>query len=148
MKLLSHVRLLATSWTVAYQAPAFMGFSRQEYWSGAPLPSPSTLLRTLNCYLTFNSIIILLLCILLGFSDFFILYHSIPPYASPFLLFHLDPQKRKNCLININNIKYLFSILVSWHVFRFRREEEMGRGRQLLVILDFTGVTEDALNTW
>ena len=41
MKSLSHVRLLATPWTAAYQAPLSMGFSRQEYWSGAPLPSPS-----------------------------------------------------------------------------------------------------------
>ena len=40
VNLLSHVRLLATPWTVAYQAPPSMGFSRQEYWSGVPLPSP------------------------------------------------------------------------------------------------------------
>ena len=40
VKSLSRVRLLATAWTVAYQAPPFMGFSRQEYWSGVPLPSP------------------------------------------------------------------------------------------------------------
>ena len=39
-KWLSHVRLLATSWTAAYEAPLSMGFSRQEYWSGVPLPSP------------------------------------------------------------------------------------------------------------
>ena len=37
-KLLSHVWLLVTPWTAAYQAPPFMGFSRQEYWSGVPLP--------------------------------------------------------------------------------------------------------------
>ena len=37
MKSLSHVRLLATPWTAAYQAPPSMGFSRQEYWSGVPL---------------------------------------------------------------------------------------------------------------
>ena len=37
---LSRVWLLATSWTAAYQAPVPMGFSRQEYWSGVPLPSP------------------------------------------------------------------------------------------------------------
>ena len=37
--LLSHVRLLATPWTTAYWAPPSMGFSRQEYWSGVPLPS-------------------------------------------------------------------------------------------------------------
>ena len=39
-KSLSRVRLLATPWTAAYQAPPSMGFSRQEYWSGLPLPSP------------------------------------------------------------------------------------------------------------
>ena len=40
VKSLSHVRLFATPWTVAYQAPPSMGFSRQEYWSGLPFPSP------------------------------------------------------------------------------------------------------------
>ena len=40
VKLLSHVRLFGTPWTAAYQAPPSMGFSRQEYWSGVPLPSP------------------------------------------------------------------------------------------------------------
>ena len=40
MKLLSCVLLLATPWTAAHQAPPSMGFSRQEYWSGVPLPSP------------------------------------------------------------------------------------------------------------
>ena len=42
MKSLSHVWLFATPWTAAYQAPPSMGFSRQEYWSGVPLPSPSS----------------------------------------------------------------------------------------------------------
>ena len=41
VKPLSRVRLLATPWTAAYQAPPSMGFSRQEYWSGVPLPSPT-----------------------------------------------------------------------------------------------------------
>ena len=41
VKSLSHAWLLATPWTAAYQAPLSMGFSRQEYWSGVPLPSPS-----------------------------------------------------------------------------------------------------------
>ena len=40
VKLLSRVRLVATPWTEAYQAPLSMGFSRREYWSGVPLPSP------------------------------------------------------------------------------------------------------------
>ena len=39
VKSLSSVRLLATPWTAAHQAPPSMGFSRQEYWSGVPLPS-------------------------------------------------------------------------------------------------------------
>ena len=42
VKSLSHVRLLATPWTSAYQAPLPMGFSRQEYWSGVPLPQFSS----------------------------------------------------------------------------------------------------------
>ena len=42
VKSLSHVWLLVTPWTAAYQAPPSMGFSRQEYWNGVPLPSPST----------------------------------------------------------------------------------------------------------
>ena len=41
VKSLSRVRLFATLWTLVYQAPPSMGFSRQEYWSGLPLPSPN-----------------------------------------------------------------------------------------------------------
>ena len=43
VKSLSHVRLFVTPWTVTYQAPLSMGFSRQEYWSGLPFPSPGDL---------------------------------------------------------------------------------------------------------
>ena len=43
MKSLSRVRLFATPWTLAYQAPPPMGFSRQEYWSGLLFPSPGDL---------------------------------------------------------------------------------------------------------
>ena len=39
----SHVLLFVTPWTVACQAPLFMGFSRQEYWSGLPCPPPGDL---------------------------------------------------------------------------------------------------------
>ena len=39
-----HIRLFVTPWTVAQQAPLSMGFFRQEYWSGVPLPSPDTYL--------------------------------------------------------------------------------------------------------
>ena len=43
VKSLSHVRLFAIPWTVVYQASLSMGFSRQEYWSGLPFPSPGDL---------------------------------------------------------------------------------------------------------
>ena len=43
VKSLSHVRVFATPWTVAYQASPSMGFSRQEYWSELPFPSPGDL---------------------------------------------------------------------------------------------------------
>ena len=43
VKSFSRVRLFATPWTVDYQAPPSMGFSRQEYWSGLPFPSPEDL---------------------------------------------------------------------------------------------------------
>ena len=49
MKLLSRIQLLATPWTAAHQTPPSMGFSRQEYWSGVPLPSPTVCL----CYSNF-----------------------------------------------------------------------------------------------
>ena len=42
-EILFHVRLFVTPWTVAYQAPPSMEFSRQEYWSGLPFPSPGDL---------------------------------------------------------------------------------------------------------
>ena len=48
VKSLSHVWLLATPWTAAHQAPPSMGFSRQEYWSGVPLPSPILSLADLS----------------------------------------------------------------------------------------------------
>ena len=47
VKLLSHVRLVATLWTAAYQATPSVGFSRQEYWSRVPLPSPKGKATTL-----------------------------------------------------------------------------------------------------
>ena len=55
VKSLSHVWLLATPWTSAHQAPLSMGFSRQEYWRGLPLPSPflntgPSKLTTIECF--------------------------------------------------------------------------------------------------
>ena len=48
VKLLSQVRPSATPWTTAFQAPLSMRFSRQEYWSGVPLPSPWNVLKSLG----------------------------------------------------------------------------------------------------
>ena len=48
VKSLSRVRLLVTPWTTAHQAPPSMGFSRQEYWSGVPLPSLTLLTREMK----------------------------------------------------------------------------------------------------
>ena len=45
VKSLSRVQLLVTPWTVAHQAPPSMGFSKQEYWNGVPLPSPTFIYR-------------------------------------------------------------------------------------------------------
>ena len=50
VKSLSRVQLLATPWTAAYQAPPSMGFSRQEYWSRVPLPSPRDNIHGINSY--------------------------------------------------------------------------------------------------
>ena len=50
VKSLSHVWLLATPWTAANQAPRCTGFSRQEYWSGVPLPSPIYIIHTIYIY--------------------------------------------------------------------------------------------------
>ena len=47
VKSLSRVQLFATPWTAAHQSPPSMGFSRQEYWSGVPSPSPIKLLKKL-----------------------------------------------------------------------------------------------------
>ena len=52
VKSLSRVRPSGTPWTAAFQAPPSMGFSRQEYWSGVPLPSPWNLINRFssNCF--------------------------------------------------------------------------------------------------
>ena len=55
-KLLSHVQLLATPWTAAHQVPPSMGFSRQEYWNGVPLPYPCLSSRRALKSLTVTSV--------------------------------------------------------------------------------------------
>ena len=61
VKSLSDVRLLATPWTAADQAPPSMGFSRQEHWSGVPLPSPSYSI-SIQKYIKFLHILVNFLC--------------------------------------------------------------------------------------
>ena len=56
VKSLSRVQLLVTPWTAAYQAPLPMGFSRQEYWSGVPLPSPIRFIDVNNYYQSYYSL--------------------------------------------------------------------------------------------
>ena len=58
MKSLSRVRLLATPWIAAHQAPPSMGFSKQEYWSGVPLPSPKYIYSKVNQIGTANEILV------------------------------------------------------------------------------------------
>ena len=61
VKSLSHVQLLATPWTAAYQAPLSMGFARQEYWSGLPLGAPKSIkqkLTELKVEISSNTVII------------------------------------------------------------------------------------------
>ena len=55
VKSLSRVRLFTTPWTAAHQAPPFMGFSRQEYWSGVPFP-----FFPLDCYFLVSFVVFLL----------------------------------------------------------------------------------------
>ena len=50
VKSLSRVRLFTTPWAAAYQAPLSMGFSRQEYWSGVPLPCPILYIVVCICH--------------------------------------------------------------------------------------------------
>ena len=59
VKLLSRVRLFTTPWAAAHQAPPSMGFSRQEYWSGVPLPSPDSSYGELyNYFIIYHNVII------------------------------------------------------------------------------------------
>ena len=70
VKSLSPVWLLATPWTAAYQTPPSMGFSRQEYWSGVPLPSSLSLVEITKFKIQFN--------------PFLSLPHTCPSYFFPF----------------------------------------------------------------
>ena len=82
VKSLSRAQLFATPWTTAYQAPPSMGFSRQEYWNGMPLPSPNFTLSYAKFYylFTFSSEIILLCVTCYQSAAFHFILEKIPYY--------------------------------------------------------------------
>ena len=90
-KSLSRVRLLATPWTAAYQAPPSIGFSRQEYWSGVPLPSPYYLL----------SLIKFMIC------KYFLPFHRL---SFHFLIISFDSQKFNFDKPNLTFLAHVFGI--------------------------------------
>ena len=69
VKSLSRVRPSATPWTAAYQAPLSMGFSRQEYWSEVPLPSPCSFIIVLKYIIFLNILIKCLYCVSTSFKE-------------------------------------------------------------------------------
>ena len=79
---------LVTPWTTAHQASPSMGFSRQEYWSGVPLPSPSSALELFN----YHAIIFFFCCTKFKLKTI----HSLPPYLTPPLWITI-----KNCFLSI-----------------------------------------------
>ena len=97
VKSLSRVRLLVTPWTAAYQAPPSMGFSRQEYWSGVPLPSPKESLVINKCISVLKEwkqayLIYLISLILKTVSNFIKSWFEILWPPSTFILKYLQYQ--------------------------------------------------------
>ena len=87
VKSLSHVQLFATPWTASYQAPLSMGFSRQEYWSGVPSPSPIIPLYTFKLDFIYLFIYLLIFYCFLWCAKTFVWW--IPPaFFSHCFCFH------------------------------------------------------------
>jgi len=82
-----------TPWTAAYQAPLSMGFSRQEYWSGLPLPSPTSYPKKGGNKAAKYGIVLLIIC---GSS-----YIKLFDFKM-FLLIVLHPIINKNCFFPVN----------------------------------------------
>jgi len=101
VKSLSHVWLLATPWTAAYQAPPPMGFSRQEYWSGVPLPSPIMLSRSIH--IAANSTISF-------FFNGWVIFHHIYMYHIFFIYSSVDGHL--GCF-------HVLSIVLQWTLYPF-----------------------------
>ena len=89
VKLLSRVQLLVTPWTAAHQAPPSMGFSRQEYWSGVPLPSPELPLWVVFCRQGVQSF----------YMHCLTLFFHIKPGSSYLMLWGGEPRHEGNCVL-------------------------------------------------
>ena len=101
VKSLSRVRLLVTPWTAAYQAPPSMGFSRQEYWSGVPLPSLFVSLgKFIPRYLIVFVAMVNGIDFLISLSDFSLLVYI---NASDFYVLILYPTTLLKSLISSSN---------------------------------------------
>ena len=108
MKSLSHVRLFATPWTVAYQAPPSVGFSRQEYWSGLPFPSPGDLpdpgTHSFKCILVYFN-----LSALLSY------WNSVVSFLANGNLFHLTFECFGRTLLVLDCLLCIYSLI--WQDF-------------------------------
>ena len=110
VKLLSRVGLFATPWTAAYQAPPSMGFSRQEYWSGVPLPSPHCSLDSSNPWYPYlaQGLCTSWLLILWGSAQSFFskkpslsiqCYHTLPlNFSTVYFFYSHYPHLRLSCV--------------------------------------------------
>ena len=104
VKSLSRVRLLATTWTAAHQAPPSIGFSRQEYWSGVPLPSP----------ILMYSMIYIHLCIyhpMKLFQSRYGILLSLPKVPSCLFIIHIHPDTSNCCSLFCH-----YSFLLRGHI--------------------------------
>ena len=111
VKSLSRVRRLATPWTAAHQAPLSMGFSRQEYWSGVPLPSPVISPRLLiydHYYVEICSLVLKYLSIFVMDFQFIKSFYSSIEMINFFPLLH-----SVNIMYHMDWIAYIESILAS-----------------------------------
>ena len=94
VKLFSRVRLFATPWTAAHQAPLSMKFSRQEHWSGLPCPSPGDIVNSRSHMLGISLIYITLITPVLGTPVIPTYFSASPqsPQGLPYFnLIELDP---------------------------------------------------------
>ena len=108
VKSLSHVWLLATPWTAAHQAPPSMGFSRQKYWSGVPLPSPFSLLLKIKWKARQSLTKLSFTVLRWQWSDWWLVYSHHAFLSLKSTLSHLESEYENNHLRLCNRL-YRFS---------------------------------------